>query len=126
MTNSTTNPPTTKKTMNCKLEFTLDDKHKPIYNPTEADIRAAMQTPVSDDIGGIFQIIPEETGETLQIELSGTKGHFSFDYCPNANPDGKDCIFSKRDNLSFEEALKVLVAFRNGSPDWKKLVEWRN
>ena len=111
--------------MNYTLEFTVDDKHKPITNPTETDIRAAMQTPVSDDMGPIFQIYPDGIKETLQIELSGKKGHFSFDYCPNTNSDGNDCVFSKRDNLSFEEALKVMLAYRNGSPDWKKLVEWK-
>ncbi len=123
-TNKLTTTPA-QKTLNYTLIFVIENNQKKIANPTEADIRTAMHTPVSDDVGGIFQIMPDGKPETLQIEANG-KGHFALDYCPNADPDGKDCVFSKQDTLTFEEALKVLLAYRNGSADWKKLVEWKH
>ena len=84
-----------------------------------------MHTKVSDDVGGIFYISVDEPYEALQLEANG-KGHFGFTYEPNADPNGKGILFSRRDNLNLEEALKVLLAYRNGSADWKKLLEWKH
>lgn len=122
-TNSNTNTPAKIKSMNYTLTFVLENNQKKIPNPTEADIRAAMHTPVSDDVGGIFYIGEDGTDDLLQIEANG-KGHFNLSYVPSA--DGKGSLFSKRDNFTFEEALKILLAYRNGDPGWKKLLEWKS
>jgi len=121
----TTNTPPHTKTMSYTLTFVLEDNQKKIPNPTDADIQAAMHTKVSDDVGGIFQLGVDGTNDALQLEANG-KWHFQFTYEPNADPSGKDILLSKRDNFTFEEALKVLLAYRNGSADWKKLVEWKH
>lgn len=119
----TTNTTTHAKTMSYTLIY--EESSKTINNPTEADIRAALNTRISDDFGPVFRIEANGTGELLQV-IAMDKNHFSFSYCPNANPDGKDCLFSKKEDLTFDEALKVLLAYHNGSADWKKLVEWKH
>ena len=99
--------------MNYTLTFT--DSQKKITNPTEADIRAAFNTKVRDDLGSVFDIA--SGSDALQLELMA-KGRFAFTYV-----GAEDSYASKRENFSAEEALKVMLAYRNGSPDWKSLVE---
>jgi hypothetical protein len=112
-----TNTPTQTKTMNYTLTF--DDSQKTIANPAEADIRAAV-TAHKDDFGPVFQISPDDKKESLQIDAQGDS-HFAFDY----TRDEKGGYISKRENFSIEEAVKILTAYRNGSADWMKLVDWK-
>ncbi|MGO8836891.1 MAG: protein kinase domain-containing protein [Limisphaerales bacterium] len=102
------------KTMSCTLKF--DENEKTIPNPTEADIRAAV-TSHKDGIGPVFYIGLDGTEDFLRISVF--KGAFSFD-----GREGNVGYMSKRDILSIEEAVKVMTAFRNGSADWKRMVDW--
>jgi len=108
------NTTTRAKNMSCTLKF--DENEKTILNPTEADIRAAV-TSHKDGIGPIFYIGLDGTEDFLRISVF--KGAFSFD-----GREGNVGYMSKRDILSIEEAVKVMTAYRNGSADWKRMVDW--
>ena len=104
-----TNTPTHRKTMSYTLMF--EESKTTIPNPTEADIRAAV-TSYKD-----FEIDLSGTEDFLRITVSGRA--FSFD-----GKDGNVGYMTKKDVVSIEEAVKIMTAYRNGSADWKKMVDW--
>jgi len=113
---------TTNTTPNTKaMSYTLvyEEPVKTLKNPTEADIRAALDTRVAGDIGPVFRIEVDRTEELLQV-FTMDKNRFGLNYFPNA----KEQWSSKRDNFGHDETLKFVLAFCSGSPDWKKSVEW--
>jgi hypothetical protein len=113
----TTNTPPHTRAMSYTLIY--DEPVKTVKNPTEADIRAALNTRVSGDFGPVFRIEADGTEELLQVVMMD-KNVFSFNYFPNA----KEQWGSKRENFGRDEALKIVLAFGSGSPDWKKSAEW--
>jgi hypothetical protein len=100
--------------------LTFDESQKPITNPKEADIRAAVIAHQAD-MGPIFLIGPDGSKEFLRINVED-KGHFSFEYTKDGNGSG---FVSIRENFSIEEAVKILTAYCTGSPDWKRAVDWK-
>ena len=113
----TTNTTPHTKAMSYTLVY--EEPVKTVKNPTEADIRAALNTRVAGDIGPVFRIEADGTEETLQV-VTMDKNIFSFNYLPNA----KEQWASKKENFGHEETLKIVLAFWSNSPDWKKSVEW--
>jgi hypothetical protein len=113
----TTNTPPSTNAMNYKL--TDLQNGKVIFNPTEADIRAVVASLHEDD-GGILTLDSESADSSMQIDLV-EKGRFHF-----CCQDGKTtCIQEEGHECSTEVSIKILVAFRNGTKDWKTLTEWR-
>ena len=84
-----------------------------IPNPTEADIRAAV-TSYKD-----FQINTSEVDDFLRITVPPSEHTFIFD-----GRDGNVGYMTKKDVVSTEVAVKIMTAYRNGSADWKKMVDW--
>jgi len=99
--------------------LTYEETQKTIKSPTGADIRAALDTRVADDNGPVFHISADGTDELLQV-VATDKNHFNFCYFPSA----KEMWSSKREDFGHDETLKIVLAFWNGLPDWKKSVEW--
>jgi len=98
--------------------LTFDERQKTIANPKEADIRAALKAH-KDDIGPVFQIYPDGSNDALTVETSGDSS-YTFSYADGS----KTSYISKKDYL-IEEAVKILTAYCTGSPDWKKMVDWK-
>jgi hypothetical protein len=74
---------------------------------------------------GFFQFFnetldPEGTDSSMQIDLV-EKGRFHF-LCQ----DGKTTFIQKEGHeCSADVAIKILIAYRNGTKDWKALSEWK-
>ncbi len=119
VTTRSTNPTTKATAMNYTLVFITGSK-KDIHNPTEADIRAAL-TSQKDDFGPVFDIHPDGTDEFFAI-VSEQDGHFSFQH----SPDRKKVIYaSKKETFSIDDGVKAASEYLKGSPDWKKLGDWK-
>ena len=115
------NTSTPANTMSCTLKIWKGEKTIP--NPTEADIRAAVTALDNSEIGP--RLLLSLHGGAGQIELSGTpRDGFGLDYREGAVSEGGYIYASKRTDYSAETAIKVLVAYRNGAPDWKTMAEW--
>lgn len=114
---ATTTATTRTKTMSYKLTFF--DSQKTIPSPTEADIRAAV-TLHKDDFGPVFIIGLDGTHGFIRV-IAEQDSHFSFQY----TVDGSVVYISTKETFSIEDAVKVSTAYKNGSADWKKLVDWK-
>ena len=114
---NTTNGITKTNTMSYKLTFF--DSQQTISNPTEADIRAAV-TSHKDDFGPIFIIGLDETKGFIRV-VAEQDSHFSFQY----TVDGSVVYVSTKETFSIEDAVKVSATYKNGSADWKKMVDWK-
>lgn len=91
--------------------------------PTEADIHAAVAALDDSEMGPRLRL--SMGGDANRMELSGTPGDFGFDYHAEAL-EAEGCFYASRGtNYSAETAIKALVAYRNGAPDWQTMVEWK-
>jgi hypothetical protein len=112
----TTNPPALAKATNYKLT-NLENK-KVVLNPTDVDIQA-MVASLHEDDGGVLNLDSDASGSLMQID-SYAMGRFHF-ICQ----DGKTTYFQKVGHeCTSEVAVKILIAYRNGTKDWKTLSEW--
>ena len=103
--------------------LTIQKGGKVINNPAEADIRGAVEALDDSEVGP--RLLISLNGGAGQIELSGTPRYgFAFDYREGPAKDGATIYASKKTDYPAETAVKVLVAYRNGAPDWKTMVEW--
>jgi hypothetical protein len=112
----TTNSPARMKATNYKLT-NLENK-KVVLDPTDADIQA-MVTSLHEDDGGVLNLDSDASESLMQID-SYAMGRFHF-ICQ----DGKTTYFQKKGyECTSEVAIKILIAYRNGTKDWKTLSEW--
>ena len=114
-----TNLNTTAKTkaMNYTLEF--QDSDKIIHNPAEIDIRPALASH-KDDFGPVLVIKTDGRADFIRV-VAEQDGHFSIQH----SPDGKAVFVSKKETFSVDEATKIAAAYATGTPDWHKLVDWK-
>jgi hypothetical protein len=108
-------------TLTCTLK--IWESGKIIPAPTETDIRAAVMALDDSEMGPRLRLSMD--GDTNRMELSGTPGDFGFDYHEEAVQAEGYFYASRRTDYSTETAIKVLVAYRNGTPDWQTMVEWK-
>jgi len=102
--------------MNFKL--TSEQNNKVIANPTDADIHA-MVVSLTDDFGPVLTLQTPGDAQYLSMDEIA-KGKFGFT-CKDGNiawttKDGHEC--------SPEVAIKIIISYRDQTPDWKKLGEW--
>ncbi len=116
-------PPSTTNPKPPPSVLLLWKENKLINNPTEADVRAAVAALDDSEIGPRLRL--SLNGNATRIELSGSpQGGFGLDYREGAAQKRRAVYASAKTDLSAETVTQVLVAARNGAPDWKKLLEW--
>jgi hypothetical protein len=112
-----TNTTTPKKSVNFKL--TNEQNNKVVANPTDADIHA-MVVSLTDDFGPVLSL--QTLGDAQYLSMDEiSKSKFGFT-CKDGNiawttKDGHEC--------SPEVAIKIIISYRDQTPDWKKLGEWK-
>lgn len=116
--NAATSAPVTspEKAMNFKM--TNEQCYKVIANPTDADIRGMIAS-LTNDFGPVLSLETPGNAQYLSMDEI-TKGKFGFT-CKDGNiawttKDGFEC--------SPEVAIKIIISYRDQTPDWKKLGEW--
>lgn len=116
-TPSTNGNTTTSKTI---MNFTLmnQQNQKALANPTDADIRA-MVVSLTDDLGPVLTLQTPADAQYLSMDEIA-KGKFGFT-CKDGNISWTT---KKGHECSTEEAIKIIISYRNQTPDWKKLGEW--
>jgi hypothetical protein len=111
----TTNTTPRTKTMSYALRNLQNDKVIP--NPTDADIRATIAS-LKDDFGPVLAL---EIGDSQPLQMDEvSKGHFGF-----SCQEGQTGYFSDKHEFSTEDAIKLIISFRDGTADWKKMTTWR-
>ena len=105
------------------MSYTLDidpgDGTKAVHNPTEADIRKAVASLRADAEPG-FLILHKDQTHALQVTCVA---HDSFTIQSLEGDEQHQYQASK--NFPAEATTKMLLAYRNGDPDWKKLADWK-
>jgi hypothetical protein len=114
-------PITASGTLRCTLKIWENERIIP--DPTEADIRAAVTALDDSEMGPRLRL--GMNGHSDEMDLSGTPGDFGFNYHDGVVHARGYFYASKRTDYSVETAIKLLVAYRNGVPDWKTMVEWQ-
>jgi hypothetical protein len=113
----TTNTPPHTKTMSYTLRNLQNDKAIP--NPTDADIKATVAS-LKDDFGPVLALEIGADDQPLSMDEIA-KGKFGFSCV-----DGKTAYFTKEGHeCSAEVAIKIIISYRDGTPDWKTLGEWK-
>ena len=125
-TDTTMTPPqgpsaTASADLSCTLK--LWENGKLIPNPTEADIRAAVSALDDSALGP--RLLLSINGNGSQIQLSGAPpGDFALDYRERGADEAGYFYASRRCDYSTDAAIKILLAYRNGTADWATMVEW--
>jgi hypothetical protein len=113
----TTNTTSNTKTMSYTLRNMQNDKTIP--NPTDEDICAAMAS-LKDDFGPALVLETSAGDQPLSMD-EVEKGKFGF-----TCQDGKVTYMSKEGHeCSTDVAIKILIAYRDGKPDWKTMGDWK-
>ncbi|HZQ48260.1 MAG TPA: protein kinase [Verrucomicrobiae bacterium] len=116
-----TTPKTTTQTdsMTNTLDIDPGDGTKAMHNPTEADIRKAVASLRGDAEPG-FLILHKDAGNMIQATCLA-KDSFTV----QSQEGDEQHQFQATKNLSADTTTKLLLAFRNGDPDWKKFADWK-
>jgi hypothetical protein len=108
--------------LSCTMKLWETGKDMP--NPTEADIWAAVTGLEDSQAGPRLRLTMNWDGS--QIELIGTPHHgFALDYREGGAREGDYFYSSRRCDYSADDAIKVLIAYRNGKADWSAMVQWK-
>ena len=92
---------------------------KVILNPTDVDIKA-MVASLKDDFGPVLALVTDSGDEPLSMDEI-EKGKFGF-----TCQDGNTVYFSKDGHeCSADVAIKIIISYRDGTQDWKKLSDWK-
>lgn len=114
---------TPKTTQANSITYTLDidpgDGTKATHNPTEADIRKAMDSLRGDAEPG-FLILHKDAGNVIQATCLA-KDSFTI----QSQEGDEQHQYQATKNLSADSTTKLLLAYRKGDPDWKTLVDWK-
>ena len=103
------------------MTYTLDidpaDGKKVVSNPTDADIRKTVAS-LRDDAEPGFLILRKDAGNMIQVTCVA-KDSFAI----QTQEGDEKHQYQASKNVSAEAAIKLLLAYRTGNPDWKKLAE---
>lgn len=117
-TNST--PKTTTQTNSMTYTVDIDGKKWPsILNPTEVDIRTTVAS-LRDDAEPGFMILREDAGNMIQATCVA-KNSFVIQY----QEGDENHLYQASKNFPAGAVTKLLLAYKGGDPDWKKLTDWK-
>ncbi|EEF58027.1 serine/threonine-protein kinase [Pedosphaera parvula] len=117
ITTPTTNAQT--NSMTPTLDIDPGDGTKAIQNPTEANIRKAVASLRGDAEPG-FLILHKDAENMLQATCLA-KDSFTI----QLQEGGEQHQYQATKNLSADTTTKLLLAYRNGDPDWKMFADWK-
>jgi hypothetical protein len=117
-TNTTVNTNSTSHTKLMNYTLVNLQNNKKISNPTDADIRATIAS-LKDDFGPVLELNTPGVEQPLQMDMID-KALFGF-----TCRDGDQVYITKNGHeYSTEVAIKIIISYRDQTPDWKKLGEW--
>jgi serine/threonine protein kinase len=117
---SNTNTTNQLKTMSNILDLDPGDGSKAVHNPTEVDIRKAVES-LRDDSEPSFLILKKDAGTMLQATCVA-KDSFVIQIQEGEEKHQYQSV----KNLSTDAEFTLGFAFIKGDPDWKKLTNWKS
>jgi hypothetical protein len=95
----------------------VDSNNREVRNPAEQDIRTAVMALDNEKLDFVF--LRADEGHMLQVDWD-KKDSLRFTY-----QDGDEQHqYQSKHAYPAATAVKLLLAYRSGAKDWKKMVDW--